>query len=208
MIASGQNPKMELSGTSSLLFNSIRIGLPEEEEYDDSNDLAAAVEKQLEELGSDAGLAEEWQSVEAGLASNSSGQKGSKRRDLNRSSRALLEIKLLGIMFEYGIPLFTRTAGLSAELDLTITSIEALDHLPSSTWKTFLKTMKGEKLNHRSTLSRDPLLSRCQIKWFLPEDDQGSEASMKVSSDRRHSMSLPGLSFAVFSSAYRPSGCM
>jgi autophagy-related protein 2 len=178
LLASGQQPLDELDSLSSFAFNSIYLGLPEDIDYMSPAELADAIDRELNNT-KDVPNDEAWQTCvpEANPSNHNSSTHA--RRHLVRKAQAGIEIRFVGIDLDYRVPLFPRSADLDASLDLVVGTIEVLDHLPTSTWKTFLRTRPAERSTQKSR-PNEPGLSRCQIKWFPTSPSIGSEARLKV----------------------------
>jgi len=178
VLATGQEPPDDFSGLSSLVFNSIHLGLPEDTAYASPAELATAIESSLEEMGDDLET-DGWQELDDHHVHANTNHKTA-AKPLIRSNRVGIEAKMLGIQLQYLRPLSPNMSGFDASLDLSVETLEILDNLPSSTWKTFLKTRPAERPNRRS-LRSEPSASRCQIRWFGSGQNESSESSLRVS---------------------------
>lgn len=180
LLAAGQVPPKDFSQLSGFAFNSVHLGLPEEAEYASPAELASAIDLSLESLGNDMeSESETWQEFE-GDRPTAQGAALRPAKSLKRSQNAGIEFKLLGIQMQYIKPLFANISGYDASLDLSVETLEILDHLPTSTWKTFLRTKPVERPGHKAS-KHEPSASRCQIRWYDSSQNEGSEASFKVS---------------------------
>lgn len=177
LLASGQQSLEGLAAFSDFAFNSIHLGLPEHASYSSPEELASAIDLELVPEESLDGVEDAWQTLEPKAQALSPSKQAP--GGLARQARAGMEFRFIGLDFDYSVPLVPRAEDLDARLEIAVASIEVVDQLPTSTWKTFLKTRPAERLARRSRQS-DPDLSRCQIKWYPSPQALGSEAIMKV----------------------------
>jgi autophagy-related protein 2 len=181
VLATGQEAPQDVSELSGFAFNSVHLGLPEDTEFSSAAELASAIDISLKNLDNALeGQTEGWQELDDNRPPTATTVERKAGRSLNRASRAGIEFKLLGIHLQYLKPLFPNSSGFDSSLDLSVESLEILDNLPSSTWKTFLKTRPAERSAHRP-LKTEPGASRCQIRWFGSSGNASSEASFKAS---------------------------
>jgi autophagy-related protein 2 len=141
ILASGQTPDESVEVTRTWLYESILIGLPEEELAEDAEALIAAIDNQLEHLEADtASIAPSGPATtRRGDSSRSSPRPAKRRRKLERSSRPEIEIKLGGLQVLHRIAV----AGVRdrAKTIISLVNLEILDHIKTSTWKKFLAPM-------------------------------------------------------------------
>ena len=178
LLASGQQPLEGLAGFSDFAFNSIHLGLPEHANYSSPGELAEAIDMELApDKDSQEGFDDAWQTLEP--KAPSTGPLKQATEGLRRHLRAGMEFRFIGVDINYSVPMVPRAANLDGSIEFAVATIEIIDHLPTSTWKTFLKTRPAERFAKRPRQS-DPGLSRCQIKWYPSPQALGSEAIMKV----------------------------
>jgi hypothetical protein len=180
VLAAGQDAPQDFSELSGFAFNSVHLGLPEDAEFSSPAELASAIDVSLKDMDDELeGQAEGWQELDGNRSPTAMVERKA-GKNLKRAARAGIEFKLLGIQLQYVKPLFPNVAGFDASLDLSVEVLEILDNLPSSTWKTFLRTRPAERSSHRP-LKSEPGASRCQIRWFGSSQNASSEASFKAS---------------------------
>ncbi len=127
MLASGHTPDPSAANARILLFDSILIGLPEEVVSDDSDDLLAAIEDQMEQLGTDGS---------SSMHAPSQRPRHRERWTLNRSRRPAMEIILGDLSVDHRE--FDGRIEHSGRTVFTCSKLDLIDHLETSTWKTFL----------------------------------------------------------------------
>lgn len=142
LLAGGQTGHPDLEETSSLLFNSIHIGLDGDVDVDDKTVLMAAID---EELNEDAETATQssWQSLHP-AAPRSRPHKSTKidGKRLTRSRGPRMEFRLTGIHLEYDQYCPDQPA--VSRLLVGVKDLEILDHIKASTWKKFLTELHSD----------------------------------------------------------------
>jgi hypothetical protein len=177
LLASGQQSLEGLAAFSDFAFNSIHVGLPEHADYSSPEELANAIDMELAPEDSQEGIEDAWQTLEPRARVFSPSKQAPE--GLGRHARAGMEFRFIGVDIDYSVPMVPRAADLDASVEIAVATIEIVDQLPTSTWKTFLKTRPAERFAKRPRQG-DPDLSRCQIKWYPSPQALGSEAIMKV----------------------------
>jgi autophagy-related protein 2 len=182
LLASGQkaDESIERRNTSSVLFNSVYIGLDQSRENLDSAALIAAIDEELEDLGLGAETASQssWQSFPASGARPIATRTRLKGRRLTRSKRAQIEVALRGIKTE--VDIFEEEDQTASRVHLTIRTMEILDHIKTSTWKKFLTEMKADKRGNVRETDADML--RVELKAVRPSlPSKEEENRLKVS---------------------------
>jgi autophagy-related protein 2 len=184
LLASGQKAEsLPQTDTGSMLFNSVYIGLDQNQDgLDDPAALLAAIDEELEEGQSEMNTQSSWQTLPGGPAGNTEDRKKPTSRlngkRLTRSKKAQIEINLVGIKADYDI--YDSTQDIASRMNTTIQSLEILDHIKTSTWKKFLTEMKSDaRGNVRET---DADMVRVELVSVRPSPSSSTEESrLKVS---------------------------
>lgn len=207
LVANGHVEETSLDDTSSLLFNSIHIGLDDDEgALGEPAALIAAIDRELKDEDIET---TSWQS----LPTFGGGGKQPKAQPirlhgkrLTRSKGPSIEFCLQGLRAEFDkfyddSPLVSRTF-------VTVRDVEILDHIKTSTWKKFLTQLRSDSRgNVRET---DSNMLRVELRSVRPiPGDPTEESRMKV---KRKSSQAFGVNTAILgknpsSSAVRGSGC-
>nr|XP_031857747.1 uncharacterized protein CI109_006842 [Kwoniella shandongensis]KAA5524819.1 hypothetical protein CI109_006842 [Kwoniella shandongensis] len=165
LLASGQKADESIErATSTVLFNSVYIGLDGQREGMDSAALIAAIDEELDELGAETASQSSWQTLPA-AGPGGGHERGRERpstknklrlkgKRLTRSKKPQIEITLTGLQAEVDIfppdsededrippPAPSSTA---SRVNVTVKELEILDHIKTSTWKKFLTEMKAD----------------------------------------------------------------
>jgi autophagy-related protein 2 len=191
LLASGQkaDESLEKSETGSMLFNSVYIGLNQDQDgLEDPAALLAAIDDELEEGQSEMNTQSSWQTLPGGPAP-ALGVEGERRKTtstsrlngkrLTRSKKAQIEINLTGIKAEYD--LYQPQHDVASRVNTTIQSMEILDHIKTSTWKKFLTEMKSDaRGNVRETDANMVRVELVAVRPSLPSLSE--ESRLKVSS--------------------------
>ncbi len=179
ILASGQTPDESVEVTRTWLYESILIGLPEEELGDDAEALLAAIDNQLETLDADtASIAPSGPATSRrGDSTRSSPRPARRRRKLERSTRPQIEIKLAGFEVSHRVAV----AGVRDRAKTSIASVnmEILDHIKTSTWKKFLAPMA---LAQGQVAETDVKMVQVQLTKVIAEEHgkQQEEYRLKV----------------------------
>jgi len=170
LVANGHMQDPDLEDASALLYNSIHIGLDDDEDaLGEPAALIAAIDKELKD---DAADTMSWQSFPAT-------QPGKPRappvrvhgKRLTRSRGPRMEFCLKGLHAEFDEfqpddPLVSRTL-------VTVRDLEILDHIKTSTWKKFLTERRSDSRgNVRET---DSDMVRIELSAVQPVPGQSSE---------------------------------
>ncbi|KAK8870012.1 hypothetical protein IAR55_000582 [Kwoniella newhampshirensis] len=162
LLASGQKADESIErATSTVLFNSVYIGLEGKGGGMDSAALIAAIDEELDELGADTASQNSWQTLPAagpGLGHDRENQKPSSKKTrlkgkrLTRSKKPQIEISLTGLRAD--VDLFPpelvdhdqveALSSTASRMNVTVREMEILDHIKTSTWKKFLTEMKAD----------------------------------------------------------------
>lgn len=196
LVATGQMQDSTIEDTSALLYNSVRIGLLQDEDaLAEPSDLIAAID---EELNDDLETSSQssWQSLRP--TGNTpkprikAPQSSSLVKRLRRAKVPSMEFCLSGLSLEFDKyrpddPLVSRTFA-------TIKDLEILDHIKSSTWKKFLTELRSDSRgNIRETGSN---MVRIEIRGVRPvAGNAAEEVRLKVCADLYALHDLSEISF-------------
>jgi autophagy-related protein 2 len=177
LVASGQkqDPKIE-EQTSTLLFNSVYIGLEQDVDSLDPGALIAAIDDELND--DETASQSSWQSLRPASTPKHrtrSGRIHGKR--LTRSKSPSIEIRLIGSNAEVD---HYRPGGLLVSRTfITIRDAEILDHIKTSTWKKFLTDLRSDiRGNVRET---DSNMVRVELRSVRPVPEHpAEEARLRV----------------------------
>lgn len=177
LVANGHVEDSSLDDTSAFLFNSIHIGLDDDEgALGEPAALIAAIDRELKD---DDIETTSWQSLPTFTTSKQPRAAPVRfhGKRLTRSKGPSIEFCLQGLRAEYDKfydddPLVSRTF-------VTVRDVEILDHIKTSTWKKFLTPLKSDsKGNVRETESD---MVRVELRGVRPVPGHSSEeARMKV----------------------------
>jgi autophagy-related protein 2 len=179
LVASGQkqDPKID-EQTSTLLFNSVYVGLEEDVDGLDPGALIAAID---DELNDDLEIASQssWQSLRP--ASTPKHRTRSSRihgKRLTRSRSPSIEIRLVELNAE--VDHFRPGELLVSRTFITVRDAEILDHIKTSTWKKFLTELRSDvRGNVRET---DSNMIRAELRSVRPVPEYpAEEARLRVS---------------------------
>lgn len=178
LISSGNVPPSELRRTNVELFNSVHIGIRDEEDYEDDDQLLAAIDDELADLDSETASHTTFRPPGTARSNGSSPKSGSAaKRKLRRSRRPQMEISLSDIAFSYTED--APDADIIGSLKLTLQRTEIIDHIKSSTWKKFMTEMHVNGAN--GFQETDARMLRVRVEWVNPGFQQASEARVNVS---------------------------
>ena len=176
LVANGQIQDPSVEETSTLLFNSVYIGLDQDVDELEPGALIAAID---EELNDD--VDNESQSSWQSLRPPSTGKPRASRvhgKRLTRSSGPSIEFRLSGLNAEVdhyrpGEPFVSRTFA-------TVQDLEIFDHIKTSTWQKFLTELRSDSRgNVRET---DSNMIRMELRIVHPVPNHLSEeARLRVS---------------------------
>lgn len=197
LLASGQKADESIeNATSSVLFNSVYIGLEQKGEMGlsrmgmgkmDEKALIAAIDEELDEM--ETGSTSSWQTLPAGVGAGPSAVHQAhkktrlKGKRLTRSKKPQIEINLLGIKAD--VDLYSTEEPTSSRVHFTAKEMEILDHIKTSTWKKFLTEMKADSRgNIRET---DANMLRIELVGVrLKEDEEELRLRAKILPLRLH----------------------
>ncbi|KAF8798079.1 hypothetical protein BYT27DRAFT_7203788 [Phlegmacium glaucopus] len=172
LVASGQMQDSTIEDTSALLFNSVHIGLEQDDDaLGEPSALIAAIDEELREDFETASQSS-WQSLKP---SNTTKPRIRRVRThgkrLTRSKTPSIEFCLSGLQAEFDQ--YQQDNPLVARTFVTIKDLEILDHIKTSTWKKFLTQLRSDSRgNVRET---DSNMVRIELRTVRPVPGHSSE---------------------------------
>ncbi|KZT43992.1 hypothetical protein SISSUDRAFT_1057007 [Sistotremastrum suecicum HHB10207 ss-3] len=142
LLAEGQAVDPSVEETHSLLFNSVFLAIDENAENLEHDFLLAAIDEELDG-DSDAATESSWQSLKKDHSSKPPAlPHPARRKRLTRSRKSRVEFQLqqLQVKFDKWEP----NSQVSSRVLITVNEIEILDHIKTSTWKTFLTSLRSD----------------------------------------------------------------
>jgi autophagy-related protein 2 len=146
LLASGETQRPEADQTSAVLFNSVYIGLDDDAEDMEREELMAAIDNKLAEDFETASQSS-WQSLPV-VPSRPAAPKlthipsASRGKRLTRSRGPSIEFKLSGVDAE--IDQYLPKESIASRALVTVRDFEILDHIKTSTWRAFLTEMRSD----------------------------------------------------------------
>jgi autophagy-related protein 2 len=176
LLASGQTHDPDVEETSALLFNSVYIGLEQNVEDMEPDALIAAIDNELDDDFETASRSS-WQSLRPSSSRPSSKTKPrsgqSRVKHLTRSRNPCIEFRLMSANAE--IDTYRPQDSLAGRTLVTIRDFEILDHIRTSTWKTFLTELRSDSRgNIRETESN---MVRVELRNVKPVPGHSSVES-------------------------------
>ncbi|KAJ3725873.1 hypothetical protein C8R42DRAFT_575547 [Lentinula raphanica] len=177
LVAKGQTQQFTGEETSTLLFNSVYIGLKEDADELDSNALIAAIDEELKEEV-DTTTESSWQSLprtsQPQLSVRSTRLNGKR---LVRGKSPSIEFRVAGLSADFAQ--YHPADPLVSRVFATVTDLEILDHIKTSTWKKFLTALRSDSRgNVRET---DSHMVKVELRTIRPvADDPSEEARLKA----------------------------
>jgi autophagy-related protein 2 len=177
LVANGHLEESSLDDTSVLLFNSIHIGLDDDDgALGEPAALIAAIDRELKD---DDDETTSWQSLptfSAGKQPRAPPIRVHGKR-LTRSRGPSIEFSLQGLRAEFDN--FNHDSPLVSRTFVSVRDIEILDHIKTSTWKKFLTQLRSDSRgNVRET---DSNMLRVELRSVRPvPGNPAEEARMKV----------------------------
>lgn len=172
LVASGQMPDSTIEDTSAILFNSVHIGLEQDEEVlGEPSTLIAAIDEELRE-DFETTSQSSWQSLKP---SNTTKPRIRRTRThgrrLTRSKTPSIEFCLSSLHAEFDQ--YQKDNPLVARTFVTVKDLEILDHIKTSTWKKFLTPLRSDSRgNVRET---DSNMVRIELRTVRPVLGHSSE---------------------------------
>lgn len=178
LLAEGQNPDYSIENTSTLLFNSVSIGLPDDSDDMEPPALIAAIDRTLQD---DENASESsWQSFTS-PPNNPSQSTRSHGSRLLRSRNAIIEFCFKGIRAE--VDAFDPAHELLSKVLVTAKDVEILDHVKTSTWKKFLSQLRVDFQGNVRQTDSDMVRAELRLIRSVPNPDIASkEGRFRVSS--------------------------
>ncbi|GBE82158.1 Autophagy-related protein [Sparassis crispa] len=180
LVASGQTPDPSVEETNTLLFNSVYIGLEHNIDELEPGALIAAIDEELNEDFETASQSS-WQSLKQQTSTSPvsirAPQVRPRRKGMVRSRGASIELQFLGLNAE--VDHYEPGAALVSRILITITHIEILDHIKTSTWSRFLTALREDSRgNVRET---DSNMVKVELRSIHPIPDHPSvEARLRA----------------------------
>ncbi|KAG1803777.1 uncharacterized protein HD556DRAFT_1330227 [Suillus plorans] len=173
LIATGQTQDPSVEETSTMLFNSIHIGLDQDFDSLDPTALVAAIDDELENAETESHSS--WQTLPPASPGQQQRMPSARihGRRLTRSKGPSIEIKLIGLDAEVDNYRQRLKDALVSRTLVVIKDAEILDHVKTSTWRKFLTELRSDSRgNIRET---DSSMVRVEIKTVRPSLSHPSE---------------------------------
>ncbi|KAI0035921.1 hypothetical protein K488DRAFT_42229 [Vararia minispora EC-137] len=177
LVAEGQKYDPIADETSTLLFNSIYVGLQDDAADMEPDVLIAAIDEELrEDLDPETATQSSWQSLKPQQTRKlptpaSTAPRSGRTRRLTRASTPSIEFKLQGVSAVYDQ--YAPQEDLSSRIFVTIRDAEILDHIKTSTWRKFLAALRSDSRgNVRETGSN---MVRIELQNIRPVPEHTSE---------------------------------
>ncbi|KAJ6630872.1 hypothetical protein B0H10DRAFT_2160244 [Mycena sp. CBHHK59/15] len=171
LVAGGQTQDSTFEETSTVLFNSVYIGLEQDVDEFEPDALIAAIDEELKD-DIETISQSSWQSLRppTGTAPRTRSAKVHGKR-LTRSKAPSIEFQLLGLEAE--VDQFHVDEPIASRTFVTIKDLEILDHIKTSTWKKFLTELRSDSRgNVRET---DSNMVRVELQSVRPVIGHPSE---------------------------------
>lgn len=183
LVASGQVQDSTIEDTSAILFNSVHIGLEQDDEaLGEPSALIAAIDEELRDDFETASQSS-WQSLKP---SNTTKHRirwtRTHGKKLTRSKTPSIEFCISGLQAEFDH--YQQDNSLVARTLVTVKDLEILDHIKTSTWKKFLTQLRSDSRgNVRET---DSNMVRIELRTVRPVPGHSSEeVRLRVSTSRK-----------------------
>ncbi|KAG1891100.1 hypothetical protein F4604DRAFT_1567203 [Suillus subluteus] len=173
LIATGQTQDPSVEETSTMLFNSIHIGLDQDFDSLDPTALVAAIDDELENAETESHSS--WQTLPPASPGQQQRMPSTRihGRRLTRSKGPSIEIKLIGLDAEVDNYRHRLKDALVSKTLVVIKDAEILDHVKTSTWRKFLTELRSDSRgNIRET---DSSMVRVELKTVQPSPSHPSE---------------------------------
>ena len=146
LLASGETQTPEVDQTSAVLFNSVYIGLDENAEDMEREELLAAIDGKLAEDFETASQSS-WQSLPVAPSQPAAPKltripSAGRNKRLTRSRGPSIEFKFSSIDAE--IDQYLPKESMASRTLVTVRDFEILDHIKTSTWRAFLTEMRSD----------------------------------------------------------------
>lgn len=173
LIATGQTQDPSVEETSTMLFNSIHIGLDQDFDSLDPTALVAAIDDELEDAETESHSS--WQTFPPASPGQQQRIPSARihGRRLTRSKGPSIEIKLIGLDAQVDNYRHHLKDALVSRTLVVIKDAEILDHVKTSTWRKFLTELRSDSQgNIRET---DSSMVRVELKTVRPSPSHPSE---------------------------------
>ncbi|WVQ71457.1 hypothetical protein IAR50_000994 [Cryptococcus sp. DSM 104548] len=198
LLASGQKADESIErATSSVLFNSVYVGLDPQKASDmslsgmgvgkmDEKALLAAIDEELDDMETESQSS--WQTLPSGVGAGAGAvhhaKKGKLRgKKLTRSKKPQIEITISDIKAD--IDLYGPEEATSSRVHFTASELEILDHIKTSTWKKFLTELKSD--NRGNIRETDADMIRLELVGVrLQEGEEELRLRLKILPLRLH----------------------
>jgi autophagy-related protein 2 len=146
LLASGETQTPEVDQTSAVLFNSVYIGLDENAEDMEREELLAAIDGKLAEDFETASQSS-WQSLPVAPSQPAAPKltripSAGRNKRLTRSRGPSIEFKFSSVDAE--IDQYLPRESMASRTLVTVRDFEILDHIKTSTWRAFLTEMRSD----------------------------------------------------------------
>ncbi|KAJ7449880.1 hypothetical protein FB451DRAFT_1052586 [Mycena latifolia] len=171
LVAGGQTQDSTFEETSTLLFNSVYIGLEQDVDELEPAALIAAIDEELRD-DLDTASQSSWQSLRpvSGTTPRVRSAKVHGKR-LTRSKAPSIEFQLMGVEAE--VDQYRADEPIVSRTFITVKDLEILDHIKTSTWKKFLTELRSDSRgNVRETGSN---MVRVELRSVRPVPGHPSE---------------------------------
>ncbi|KAJ7172409.1 hypothetical protein C8R46DRAFT_992546 [Mycena filopes] len=171
LVAGGQTQDSSFEEISTVLFNSVYIGLDQDADELEPAALIAAIDEELKD-DLDTISQSSWQSLRpsAGTKQRTPSAKVHGKR-LTRSKAPSIEFQLMGVQAE--VDQYCPNEPTVSRTFVTVKDLEILDHIKTSTWKKFLTELRSDSRgNVRET---DSNMVRVELRSVRPVPGHPSE---------------------------------
>ncbi|KIK57741.1 hypothetical protein GYMLUDRAFT_75350 [Collybiopsis luxurians FD-317 M1] len=178
LVAQGQTQQSAIEETSAFLFNSVYIGLKQDADELDPTALIAAIDEELKGDPSETATESSWQSLPVpSLPRPSVPSTRLNGKRLARAKGPSIEFRVAGLDADFAQ--YSPKDSLVSRMFVTVTDIEILDHIKTSTWKKFLTALRSDSRgNIRETDSR---MVKVELRTIRPvANDPSEEARLKA----------------------------
>lgn len=172
LVASGQMQDSTIEDTSALLFNSVHIGLEQDDEtLEEPSALIAAIDEELREDIETASHSS-WQSLKPSNTNKPRIRRArTQGKKLTRSKSPSIEFCISSLIAEFDQ--YQQDNPLVARTHVTVKDLEILDHIKTSTWKKFLTQLRSDSRgNVRET---DSNMVQIELRTVRPVPGHSSE---------------------------------
>uniref|UniRef100_A0A8H7Y1H7 Autophagy-related protein 2 n=1 Tax=Psilocybe cubensis TaxID=181762 RepID=A0A8H7Y1H7_PSICU len=173
LVANGQIQEPMMEDTSALLYNSVHIGLEDDEDLlGEPSALIAAIDEELKD-DMDTASQSSWQSLRPSNAGGKSRARSLRihGKKLTRAKTPSMEFCLAGVNAEFDQ--YQPEDPLVSRAFVTVKDLEILDHIKTSTWKKFLTELRSDSRgNIRET---DSHMVRIELRTVRPVSGNSSE---------------------------------